>query len=119
MLIYFLHSSLPWLSNDYKKLSNAAILEYKVNTMVEVLCHGIPVEFASILIYSCSLEFSQDPDYGYLCSLLHGLHATLPACLLDFSKPDNLTTILTSAFPGEDQMTEVIPPCLLKATPLY
>jgi serine/threonine protein kinase len=118
MLIYFLHGSLPWLSNDHEKLSSAAILECKVNTTVEALCHGIPVEFASILVYSRSLAFSQDPDHGYLRSLLHGLHATLPACLLDFSKPDNLTTTLTPAFPGEDRMTEVTPPCLLKATPL-
>ncbi|KAG1745138.1 kinase-like domain-containing protein [Suillus occidentalis] len=94
MLIYFLHGSLPWLSNDHDKLSNTAILECKVNTTVEALCHGIPVEF--------------DPDHDYLRSLLHGLRATLPACLLDFSKPDNPTP----APPNEHRVTEVTPSCL-------
>ncbi|KAG2048475.1 kinase-like protein, partial [Suillus hirtellus] len=99
MLIYFLHGSLPWLSNDHEKLSSAVILEHKVNTMVEALCHGIPVEFVSILIYLCFLAFSEDPDHGYLCSLLHDLHTTLPVYLLDFSKPDNLTTYTYSCIP--------------------
>ncbi|KAG1727192.1 kinase-like domain-containing protein [Suillus paluster] len=120
MLIYFLCGSLPWLSDCHEKLSSAAILEHKVNTTVEVLCHGIPVEFASILVYSRSLAFSEDPDYDYLCSLLHGLRATLPAsatCLLDFSKPDDLSTH-TPAIPDEYRVTEVTPPYPLKATPL-
>ncbi|KAG1758314.1 putative serine/threonine-protein kinase vrk [Suillus occidentalis] len=114
MLIYFLRGSLPWLSNDHDKLSNTAILERKVNTTVEALCHGIPVEFVSILVYSRSLAFSEDPDHDYLRSLLHGLRATLPACLLDFSKPDNPTP----APPNEHRVTEVTPSCLPKATPL-
>ncbi|KAG1731315.1 uncharacterized protein EDB91DRAFT_1085075 [Suillus paluster] len=67
-----------------------------------------------------SLAFSEDPDYDYLCSLLHGLHATLPAsatCLLDFGKPDDLSTH-TPAIPDEYRVTEVTPPYPLKATPL-
>ncbi|KAG1744583.1 CSNK1A1 protein [Suillus paluster] len=120
MLIYFLCGSLPWLSDGHEKLSSAAILEHKVNTTIEVLCHGIPVEFVSILIYSRSLAFSEDPDYDYLCSLLHGIRATLPAsatCLLDFSKPNDLSTH-TPAIPDEYQVTEVTPPYPLKAMPL-
>ncbi|KAG2113220.1 casein kinase 1 alpha 1-like protein [Suillus discolor] len=73
MLIYFLRGSLPWLTSDHEKLSNSSMLERKVNTTVEVLCHGIPVEFASLLIYTRSLAFSEDPDYDYLHSLLHEL----------------------------------------------
>ncbi|KAG0701792.1 kinase-like domain-containing protein [Suillus ampliporus] len=61
MLIYLLRGSLPCSS----------ILKHKVNTTIEVLCDGIPVEFASVLIYMCSLVFSEDPDYGHLHSLLH------------------------------------------------
>ncbi|KAG1790851.1 kinase-like domain-containing protein [Suillus plorans] len=120
MLIYFLCGSLPWLSNDHEKTSSAAILERKINTTVEALCHGIPVEFASILVYSRSLAFSEDPDHGYLRLLLHGLRATLPASatrLLDFNKPDDLTTH-TPAFSNEYRVTEVTPPCLLKEMPL-
>ncbi|KAG1740802.1 kinase-like domain-containing protein [Suillus paluster] len=72
MLIYLLCGSLPWLNSDHKKLSSSSILERKVNTIIEVLCHGIPVEFASVLIYTRSLVFSEDPDYGHLHSLLCG-----------------------------------------------
>ncbi|KAG1777523.1 casein kinase I isoform delta [Suillus placidus] len=70
-LIYFLHGSLPWLTSDHEKLSNSSMLERKVNTTVEILCHRIPVEFASLLIYTRSLAFLEDPDYDYLHSLLH------------------------------------------------
>ncbi|KAG2046450.1 casein kinase I isoform delta [Suillus hirtellus] len=73
MLIYLLRGSLPWLTSDHEKLSSCSILERKVNTTIEVLCNGIPVKFASILIYTRSLAFSGDPDYGHLHSLLHGL----------------------------------------------
>ncbi|KAG1789486.1 kinase-like domain-containing protein, partial [Suillus plorans] len=54
MLIYLLHGSLPWLTSNHEKLSSCSILERKVNTTIEVLCDGIPVEFASILIYTRS-----------------------------------------------------------------
>ncbi|KAG1862654.1 kinase-like domain-containing protein [Suillus subluteus] len=92
MLIYLLRGSLPWLTSDHEKLSSTSILERKVNTTIEVLCNGIPVEFASVLIYTRSLAFSEDPDYGHLRSLLCGLQATLAApstSSLDFSKPDD------------------------------
>ncbi|KAG1723197.1 casein kinase I isoform delta [Suillus occidentalis] len=75
MLIYLLRGSLPWLTSDHEKLSSTSILERKVNTTIEVLCNGIPVEFASVLIYTRSLAFSEDPDYGHLRSLLCA-HAT-------------------------------------------
>ncbi|KAG2349501.1 kinase-like protein, partial [Suillus weaverae] len=71
VLIYFLQGSLPWLTKDQEKLSSASILSRKVNTTIEDLCCGIPVEFATILIYMRSLAFSEDPDYNHLCSLLH------------------------------------------------
>ncbi|KAG1750429.1 kinase-like domain-containing protein [Suillus paluster] len=95
MLIYLLCSSLPWLTSDHKKLSSSSILERKVNTTIEVLCDGIPIEFTSVLIYMCSLAFSEDPDYGHLRSLFCGLQATLAVpstCSLDFSMPNNHIT---------------------------
>ncbi|KAG1857466.1 kinase-like domain-containing protein [Suillus subluteus] len=98
-LIYFLHSSLPWLTSDHEKLSNSSMLERKVNTTVEVLCHRIPIKFTSLLIYTCSLAFSENPDYEYLRSLLHAISDTLPmpaACLLDFGQPNPI--IHTPAF---------------------
>lgn len=118
MLIYLLRGSLPWLTSDHEKLSSCSILERKVNTTIEVLCDGIPVEFASILIYTRSLAFSEDPDYGHLRSLLHGLRATLSApATLDFSQPDD-HIIHPPPISNEHWMTEAAPPCPLDATPL-
>ncbi|KAG1844221.1 CK1/CK1/CK1-D protein kinase [Suillus subalutaceus] len=75
MLIYFLQGSLPCSS----------ILERKVNTTIEDLCRGIPVEFATMLIYTRSLAFSEEPDYNHLRSLLHTLlcvHEMTPCCIM-------------------------------------
>ncbi|KAG1884017.1 casein kinase 1 [Suillus subluteus] len=90
MLIYFLQGSLPWLTSDQEKLSSSSILERKVNTTIKDLCRGIPIEFATMLIYTRSLAFSEDPDYNHLRSLLRILCSTLPApaaCLLDINQP--------------------------------
>ncbi|KAG0704168.1 casein kinase 1 [Suillus ampliporus] len=88
MLIYFLCSSLPWLPKGRKKLSSSCILARKVDTTIQVLCHGIPSEVATMLVYACSLAFSEDPDYDYLQSLLNNIRATLPpsaTCSLDLN----------------------------------
>ncbi|KAG1779889.1 casein kinase I isoform alpha-like protein [Suillus placidus] len=88
MLIYFLCGSLPWLPKGRKKLSSSCILVRKVDTTIQVLCHGIPSEVATMLIYARSLAFSEDPDYDYLQSLLNNIHATLlpsATCSLDLS----------------------------------
>ncbi|KAG2054571.1 kinase-like protein [Suillus hirtellus] len=45
MLIYFLQGSLPWLISDKDKLCSSSILERKVNTTIEDLCQGIPVDY--------------------------------------------------------------------------
>ncbi|KAG1872225.1 casein kinase I delta [Suillus subluteus] len=74
MLIYCLQGSLPWLTSDQEKLSSSSILDHKVNTTIKVLCQGIPVQFATILIYMHALTFSEDPDYNHLRSLLHLMH---------------------------------------------
>ncbi|KAG1844790.1 kinase-like domain-containing protein [Suillus subluteus] len=121
MLIYLLHGSLPWLTSD-EKLSSSSILERKVNTTIEDLCYGIPVEFASILIYTRSLAFSEDPDYGHLRSLLHGLQATLsPPAMgsLDFSQPDHHNHMThPPPISNERCMAKAAPPCPPDATPL-
>ncbi|KAJ8580116.1 kinase-like protein [Rhizopogon salebrosus TDB-379] len=87
MLIYFLHRSLPWLSDTH--ISNATILELKQEVSAECLCRGLPYEFATILLYVRTLGFSQKPDYDYIHLLLHGLcakHAVPNDGLLDFSE---------------------------------
>ncbi|KAG1905077.1 casein kinase I [Suillus fuscotomentosus] len=122
MLIYFLHGSLPWLTGDHGKLSSSSMLERKANTTIEALCRGIPVEFATMLIYTCSLAFSEDPDYDHLRSLIHGIRATfsVPTMdLLDFSQSGDPVTIVTCSppFSGECLVAEVVTPCLLKVMP--
>ncbi|KAG0707978.1 kinase-like domain-containing protein [Suillus ampliporus] len=111
MLIYFLRGSLPWLTSDHEKLSNSSMLERKVNTTVE---------FASLLIYTRSLAFSEDPDYDYLHSLLHGISDTSPmpdTCLLDFGQPNPI--IHTPAFANKQvvPVAEAVQPHPMKANP--
>ena len=88
MLIYFLRGSLPWLTDDHKKLCSSSVLELKVNESVDCLCHA---EIASMLVYSRVLAFSEEPDYSYLHSLLSDIRATVPtspADSLDLTYPD-------------------------------
>ncbi|KAG1838865.1 kinase-like domain-containing protein, partial [Suillus subalutaceus] len=113
MLIYFLCGFLPWLTSDDKKLSNSTILERKAHATIADICHDIPVEFANILIYTCTLTFAEDPDYDHLCSLLHGLCATLPepaTCMLDFSQPDG-PAIPPPLSPDQCCVAEAMSPC--------
>ncbi|KAG1723096.1 casein kinase 1, epsilon [Suillus lakei] len=78
MLIYFLCGSLPWLTSDDEKLSNSTILEHKARATIADICHDISFEFATILIYTHSLAFAEDPDYDHLCSVLHANLTVLP-----------------------------------------
>ncbi|KAG1847710.1 casein kinase I isoform delta [Suillus subluteus] len=112
MLIYFLHGSLPWLTSDDEKLSSSTILEQKARATIVDICQDIPVEFVTILIYTRSLAFAEDPDYDHLRSLLHSLHTSLPApatSMLDFSP------LSDPAIHPPDQccVAKAIPPCLL------
>ncbi|KAH7905820.1 kinase-like protein [Hygrophoropsis aurantiaca] len=69
-LIYLLCGSLPWFNKDTPSLSNDAILKLKQDIPAEILCCGIPLEFATLLTYSRSVKFAQKPDYNYLHALL-------------------------------------------------
>ncbi|KAG1731245.1 kinase-like protein, partial [Suillus occidentalis] len=113
MLIYFLCGSLPWLTCDDEKLSSSTILERKARVTIAEICHNIPAEFTTILIYTRSLTFTEDPDYDHLRSLLHGLHATLPApatCMLDFSQP-NGSAIHPLLLPDQCCVAKARSPC--------
>ncbi|KAG1845451.1 kinase-like domain-containing protein [Suillus subluteus] len=115
MLIYFLRGSLPWLTSDDEMLSGSTILKRKARATIVDICQDIPVEFATILIYTHSLAFAEDPDYDHLRSLLHGLHASSPApatSMLDFS---HLSDPVIHP-PDQCFVAKVIPPCLPKAT---
>ncbi|KAG1764572.1 casein kinase I [Suillus placidus] len=121
VLIYLLCSSLPWFSSDHENLPSSSILARKVDTTIKVLCLGIPSEITTMLIYLHNLAFLEDPDYDYLRSLLHQVHATVPApatCLLDFSQPDPLITHPPIS-PKDHSVGQEVPPCRLKTTPLH
>ena len=75
VLIYFAKGSLPWqgLKADDKKKKYELISSKKMDTPVEALCEGLPVEFSRFLTYCKSLHFEDKPDYAYLRKLLKTL----------------------------------------------
>eukprot|EP00033_Pygsuia_biforma_P000787 GCRY01000918.1.p1 GENE.GCRY01000918.1~~GCRY01000918.1.p1 ORF type:complete len:361 (-),score=40.54 GCRY01000918.1:370-1452(-) len=75
MLLYFNRGSLPWqgLKAATKKQKYEKISEKKMSTPVEVLCKGLPPEFATYMNYTRSLRFDDKPDYTYLRRLFRDL----------------------------------------------
>jgi len=67
MLVYLVLGKLPWkrLPAHTREEKYAKISEIKVNTAVEVLCKGLPIEFSAYLVYCKGLDFEDWPDYGY------------------------------------------------------
>merc|ERR1719191_1348664 len=68
VLVYFLKGTLPWqgIKAQGKQDKYAAIMEKKLQTPIEVLCKGMPEEFAKYMHYVRNLGFSEEPDYKYL-----------------------------------------------------
>lgn len=66
VLIYLSKGSLPWqgIPTDAKERKFEAIGEMKASTPIEVLCSGLPEEFASFLRAVRQLDFQEDPDYN-------------------------------------------------------
>jgi casein kinase 1 alpha len=79
VLIYFNKGSLPWqgLRAATKKQKYERISEKKMSTPVEMLCRGLPAEFAIYLNYCRGLRFEETPDYIYLRQLFRILFRTL------------------------------------------
>ncbi|KAL9665854.1 hypothetical protein QQ045_000175 [Rhodiola kirilowii] len=75
VLLYFLRGSLPWqgLKAATKKQKHDNICGKKMSTAIEVLCKGLPVDFASYMHYCHSLTFDKRPDYEFLKSLFREL----------------------------------------------
>ncbi|CAH8610020.1 unnamed protein product [Schistosoma bovis] len=75
VLMYFLRGSLPWqgLKAGTKRQKYERISEKKMQTPVEVLCEGYPVEMAVYLNYCRGMRFDNQPDYSYLRNLFRGL----------------------------------------------
>lgn len=68
VLIYFLKGSLPWqgMRASTKKEKYRLIQDKKISTAVDVLCRGLPPEFALYINYCRSLRFDDKPDYAFL-----------------------------------------------------
>lgn len=75
MFLYFIRGSLPWqgLKADTLKERYQKIGDCKRSTPIEVLCDGLPEEFAIYMHYVRKLEFMEDPDYDYLRKMFHDL----------------------------------------------
>ncbi|CAK9301102.1 unnamed protein product [Gordionus sp. m RMFG-2023] len=71
MFVYFLRGSLPWqgLKADTLKERYQKIGDTKRATPLDLLCQGLPDEFATYLRYVRRLDFFETPDYVYLRSL--------------------------------------------------
>ena len=69
VFVYFLKGTLPWqgLKNGGDKYQR--IMEKKLQIPTEMLCQGLPEEFALFINYSKSLRFEDRPDYDYIRSL--------------------------------------------------
>lgn len=78
VLMYFLRSQLPWqgLKATNKKQKYEKICEKKLNTPVEMLCRGYPIEFTKYLNYCRNLKFEETPDYRYLRDMFRVLFRT-------------------------------------------
>jgi len=67
-LIYFALGSLPWqrLKAKTRKEFHSKVIQKKMNTPIEILCRGLPIEFATYLNYCRNLSFIEKPDYNCL-----------------------------------------------------
>ncbi|KAH8994770.1 kinase-like protein [Lactarius deliciosus] len=69
ILIYFLRGYLPW---QCLPRGSQDVVEYKQRTPRD-LCHGLPVEFCTLLEHCRSLSFEEKPDYRYISGLFDDL----------------------------------------------
>ena|SRR2546423_8023003 len=76
VMLYFCRGFLPWqgLIAATKEEKCDRVKEKKMTTPVEVLCHGLPNEFAIYLNYTRSLQFNDEPDYSYLRKIFRDLY---------------------------------------------
>ena len=72
-LIYLMQGFLPWDSvkgkTKYERFKK--IFEMKLSFKPEELCKNLPKEIEIFLSYIKNLDFEQEPDYKYCCSLFN------------------------------------------------
>lgn len=78
MFLYFLSGSLPWrgLKDRTEDERNEITKEKKMELPGEMLCEGLPGEFATYINYTRSLCIEDKPDYSYFRQLFRGLFSS-------------------------------------------
>ena len=73
ILIFFMKGFLPWEDVESLKKGNKyrEIYKLKVLNTPEKLCEDLPNEICEFLKYTRNLEFEQEPNYDYCCSLFN------------------------------------------------
>ena len=73
ILIYFMRGNLPWENIEGKTTVEKYRKIFKLKKLItpEKLCENLPSEICEFLKYSKSLNFEQEPDYSYCCSLFN------------------------------------------------
>jgi len=68
IMIYLFKGSLPWqgLPAPSKKSKYELIMQKKMETELDTLCSGMPIEFKKYLEYCKKLKFEEKPDYHFL-----------------------------------------------------
>ncbi|KAL4003166.1 Protein kinase domain family protein [Acanthocheilonema viteae] len=76
IILYFLKGNLPWQicekSNELEQ-----VLEIKTSISTEILCHGLPAQFATALNYCRALKFDEEPDYLFIRQLFRDLFKSM------------------------------------------
>lgn len=75
VFMYLLRGQLPWqkIKAKYKKEKYEKIRQCKIDTLKGELCEGYPEEFQLYFDYVMSLDFEDEPNYGYLKKLFRDL----------------------------------------------
>ncbi len=71
VLVYLAKGQLPWqgLKAPSKEKRYESVMNKKKSTTVELLCKGLPIEFAQYIHYSRAIKFEDKPDYMRLRKL--------------------------------------------------
>ena len=75
VLIYFLRGDLPWEKIEAKRKADKYRKIYKLKSEItpEKLCENLPNEICEYLKYTRNLDFEQEPNYEYCCSLFNNV----------------------------------------------
>jgi hypothetical protein len=75
ILVYLLRGELPWQGTkaQTKHEKYQLIMEKKMSTTSELLCHGLPDEFQSYLQQVMDLSFEEQPSYDTYRQLFRSL----------------------------------------------